>query len=142
MNGLQNLIEIKEYKREGYKALIDYNTWRVAILNFIDDLLPEKINYFSKHNETDEVFVLLKGKCILFLGEEPLELISNIKAINMEQNILYNVKRGTWHNHTLSNDAMVLIVENKDTTEWNSPIINLSLEFQTEIQRLTKTLWE
>ncbi len=138
----QDLIEIKEYKKEGYKALIDYNTWRVAILNFIDELLPENISFFSKHNETDEVFVLLKGKCILFLGEEPMELISNLHAINMKQYKLYNVKRGIWHSHTLSKDAMVLIVENRDTSEINSPISNLSIEFQTEIRRLTKELWE
>jgi hypothetical protein len=39
-------------------------------MNDTPDLVPEKIYRMQKHTETDEVFALLAGKCILFFGEE------------------------------------------------------------------------
>jgi len=47
MNIPKDLLEIKEYSEEGYKPIIDYGAWRVAILNFIDELLPENIDFMS-----------------------------------------------------------------------------------------------
>ncbi|MGM0415158.1 MAG: hypothetical protein ACQEQP_08290, partial [Bacillota bacterium] len=111
----KKLLEIKTYNEEGYSPVIDYNSWRVAVLNYCDELLPENITKMQRHDETDEVFILLKGNCILFLGEGENK-ITNIYARSMEPLKLYNIKRAVWHSHTLSEDAMVLIVENKDTT--------------------------
>ena len=64
-----HLLEMSEYDEEGYSPLIDFQSWRVAILNYIDELDADKIDNFQCHNETDEVFVLLTGKCILFCAE-------------------------------------------------------------------------
>ena len=44
----------------------------------------------------------------------------------MEPLKVYNVRRGAWHHHTLSPDAVVLIVENRDTTDANSAEAQLS----------------
>jgi hypothetical protein len=141
MNVPKNLLEIKEFKGVGYKPIVDYETWRVAILNFIDELLPENIEYLSRHNETDEVFILLKGHCILFLGEGDEKTITKLYATDMVLYRIYNVKRGAWHNHTLSRDAMVLIVENQDTTESNSPVIKLTEEHRNHILKITMSVW-
>jgi len=79
----------------------------------------------QRHDKTDEVFVLLKGNCILFLGEGEDE-INEIYAQPMEPFKIYNVKKSVWHSHALSKDAMVLIVENEDTTNANSQEIELN----------------
>ena len=34
-------IEIIDFQPEGYKPLVDYESWRVAVLKFCDDLLIE-----------------------------------------------------------------------------------------------------
>ncbi|MFX1283519.1 MAG: hypothetical protein ACFFB5_07685 [Promethearchaeota archaeon] len=141
MNIPKDLLEIKEYSKEGYKPVIDYGAWRVAILNFIDELVPENIDSMSKHDETDEVFVLLKGNCILFIAEGNERKITKLYAEDMVPYKIYNIKRGVWHNHTLSQDAMILIVENQDTTESNSPVIELTEKQQNEIIDLTTRLW-
>jgi hypothetical protein len=65
----EKLLEIREFTGIGYKPLIDYGTWRVAILRYIDELIPDQIERIERHNETDEVFVLLEGQAVLFLGE-------------------------------------------------------------------------
>jgi ureidoglycolate hydrolase len=120
--------------------LVDYQAWRVALMNYTPDLTPDKINRMQKHTETDEVFVLMTGRCILFIGEG-LEAVTKVHAVDMEPYKLYNVKRGVWHSHTFSKDARVLIVENRDTVVENSPFVGLSGEQCKEVVELTKTLW-
>jgi hypothetical protein len=136
----ESLIEISEHNAPDYKPLIDYGGWRVALMNYTSDLTPDKIHRMQKHIETDEVFVLLAGRCILFLGEGE-ERVTKVHAVDMELNKLYNVKRRAWHSHTFSRDAKVLIVENRDTTDANSPFIDLSGEQREQINGMTKRLW-
>jgi ureidoglycolate hydrolase len=137
----ERLLEICSYDGSGYKPLIDYDKWRVAILRYCDELMPERILTMQRHNETDEVFVLLEGRCILFLGEGN-NTIDSITAVDMVPRQLYNVKRGAWHSHTLSNDASVLIVENCDTTVQNSPKMLLNNDQRRQIVDITHELWQ
>lgn len=132
-----SLLEIHEFDGPGYLPLVDFGAWRVALMNYTPDLVAEKINCVQRHDETDEVFVLLQGRCILFLIGEG----GRVYAEDMQPYRLYNVKRGVWHSHTFSEDAKVLIVENCDTTEENSPFLDLSDEQRRQVQQLTRTLW-
>ena len=135
-----NLLEIQDYAGEGYKPLVDFESWRVAMLNYSPALLPEKLTQMQRHNETDEVFVLLKGRCILFVSEGG-ETAGSIHAVNLEQGKVYNVKKAVWHTHTLSRDAKVLVVENCDTTYANSPFTSLTTAQQQHLVRLAQSLW-
>ena len=137
----ETLLEIRSYTGEGYRPLIDFGAWRVAILRYIDELLPERLTHMQRHDETDEVFVLLAGRCILYLGEGG-DRVDAIRAIDMEPLKLYNVKRSAWHTHTLSEDATVLIVENCDTAPANSPQVPLEPAQRAQVVRLAQTLWE
>ncbi len=109
-------------------------------MNYTSDLEPDKINRMQKHTETDEVFVLMTGRCILFIGEGK-DAVAKVHAVDMEPYKLYNVKRGVWHSHTFSEDARVLIVENRDTVVANSPFVGLSESQCGELVKLTKELW-
>lgn len=102
------MADILEYGGEGYKTVMSYGAWRVAFLNYaqrFDETFFEKI---ERHNETDEIFVLLSGKATLILGEE-------LERLPMEKEKAYNVRRGEWHHIFVSRDAKVLIAENADT---------------------------
>lgn len=134
------LLEIRDYGGSGYQPLVDFAAWRVAILNYIDELRPELLDTLQRHDETDEVFVLLAGRCILFLGEGE-ETVRQIYAEDLQPLKLYNVKRGAWHTHTLSEGASVLIVENCDTNSSNSPRVSLSEPHRRRIVELTHQLW-
>ena len=137
----EKLLEVRSYDGAGYQPLIDYDKWRVAILRYSDELLPERIFAMQRHDETDEVFVLLQGRCILFLGEEK-DTINSITAVDMVPRKLYNVKRGVWHSHTLSIETSVLIVENCDTTIQNSPKMLLNDDQRRQIADITHELWQ
>jgi len=57
----------------------------------------------------------------LFLAED--ETIEKVHAVPLEPYKVFNVKQGTYHTHTLSEDASVLIVEAEDTCDDNSPMV-------------------
>jgi hypothetical protein len=137
-----HLLEVSEYNAAGYSPVVDFQTWRVAMLNYIDELDPDQIDNFQCHNETDEVFVLLSGKCILFCAEvDQKNNIIDIISWNMEINKTYNIKRGVYHTHTLSEDAKVLIVENSDTADNNSPKILIDDSVRHRLVKITSELW-
>jgi mannose-6-phosphate isomerase-like protein (cupin superfamily) len=140
--GLEHLLQQKEYSGEGYSPVIDYGGWRVALLNFHPELLPENITSFHCHDETDEVFVLLQGECKLYIGEagpeqqeqqEQQEHLVAIHCIEMQEGRVYNVRCGVWHSHTPGNNAKVLIVENSNTGSSNSRELVLTQEQRADL---------
>jgi hypothetical protein len=136
----EELLEVRDHTTEGYRPVIDFEAWRVAVLNYSPGLRPENITSMQRHNETDEVFVLLRGRCILFLGQGDDAAVTQIFAEDMEPFKIYNVKKAAWHTHTLSEDGMVLVVENRDTTYDNSPFCRLTESQHEEIVELTRSL--
>jgi len=136
-----SLLEIHAHPDEGFKPLVDYGAWRVAVLNHIDHLDPHNLKDMQRHDETDEVFVLLAGRCILFIGDGGDGGPGTIRPVDLEPGKVYNVRRGTWHNHTLSEEASVLVIENRDTTVDNSPFCTLSPVQTAEMVVATQRLW-
>jgi len=115
------------FPKEDYLPLKDYEAWRVAVLKSCENTNLEKIDWMQKHMLTDEVFVLLDGNCTLLLGgngEKP----ENFKAIEMKPHKLYNIKKGYWHNHMLDGKGEVLIVENQNTNDDNSPTYKMNAD--------------
>ncbi len=117
--------EIFEFDGIGYKKLFHHQDWRIAILNYIDELEIDKISYIEAHENTDEVFVLLNGSCTLFFPSVENNLITSFEALKLEPFKVYKVNSGIFHTHLLSKDAKLLIIEEEDTSEDNSPKIYL-----------------
>ena len=134
-NKFNDTLEVSSFNGEGYLPLIDFESWRVAELRYIDELEPDRIDNMQKHNETDEIFVVLEGDFTLFLGGNVNE-IGEIEAIKLEPLKLYNVKKGTFHTHTPEKNCTCLIVENKNTTDDNSPKIKITKEQSNKIVEL------
>lgn len=112
--------ETFEFNDAGFKVLMHYDTWRVAILNFVDDCKLDGLHYVEAHLETDEVFVLLEGEATLVFADIKNDVITQINAVKLEKNKVYNIKKGIYHTQLLSTDAKLLIVEAKDTGDSNS----------------------
>jgi hypothetical protein len=112
-------LEIFSHEEQGYKPLVDFESWRVALINGATVCEGAKISSLSCHCETDEIFVLLKGSCMLLIagkGREP----GKVEKVWLQEGLLYNVTKGTWHNEYLMPGAQVLIVENANTSGKNS----------------------
>jgi len=130
-------LEITQYTGEGYQPLIDFGTWRVAILRWAEGSLPENIDTMECHTQTDEVFILLEGQATLVLGGNSAS-VDRIHPQKLEPNKLYNVKQNAWHTLLLSRDASILIVENCDTGEDNTEYCMLPNEFKKIVLELGK----
>lgn len=112
-------IEIANFPEQGYNRLVSFESWRIAVLKYWDRTSIEQRRMIQKHNETDEVFILLEGSATLITagnGEEPGEF----EFVTMQPHKAYDVKKGYWHAHVLAEDATVLIVENDNTSRENS----------------------
>ena len=106
-------IETFDFDGEGYMPLVEYSGWRVAIANFCDRLLAENICKMERHLETDEVFILLNGHAVIYVGEEMDGHVMKIGKV-------YNVKRGEWHCISMEESTKVAIIENSGTGEKNT----------------------
>ena len=132
----ENILQITEYTGDGYKPLVDFGTWRVAFLRFIDELIPENIHRLERHVETDEVFVLLSGQAVLFLGEGE-QTVEKLHFQVMQPGKLFNVRKNAWHVCVLSRDATILLVENNDTCSENTDFIELSLQERNLVEEIS-----
>ena len=132
-----NLLEIHQANRPGFQPVIDFAAWRVGFLNFSSDLVPERITELQRHDESDELFILLSGDCVLIVGEGD-ESVKQLYVQKMDPFKIYDIKCGVWHSHVLSEDAKVLIVENENTSPLNSPRIRLTAGQRAQLLRLTR----
>jgi len=104
-------IEIYDYTGPGYKPLLLRPAWQVALLNWDAKCDRSNLKEIEQHNNTDEVFVLLKGHAVLFVESEGEKLL----AFDCQLNVIYNVPTGVWHTLLASKEATFLIVEERDT---------------------------
>lgn len=131
------LIDIYESDRPGFHSMAQFRSWRTAIIN--GDTEPRSFppSTMQKHDLTDEVFVLLRGECVLIIADGD-GVPSDIHFVSMQPLKLYNVKRSVWHACVRYPGCRVLVVENSDTASDNSPVIRLQDE-QIEKIRLWLT---
>jgi len=104
-------VEIHQWQGEGYKPLVFHNGWQTALLNWEPVFDLENIGEIERHCHTDEVFVLVKGKAVLFT----IDLKGILQVYEMIPNVIYNVTQSSWHNLIATKDATWIIVENRDT---------------------------
>ena len=76
----------------------------------------------ERHLKTDEVFVLLSGKATLYVHDDAVD---RTESTEMQPLKVYNVPRNTWHHIVVSEDASVLVVENRGTAKENTERRNL-----------------
>lgn len=119
----------------GFHPVVDFGQWRTAVTCYGKRQSLDAIKSLSRHLETDEVFILVKGSCTLFIGGQE-DVISEISVVPMELGCIYNVKKGTWHARALTEDSLIVIVENRDTGDWNSESQPLTEE-QVQIIQMT-----
>jgi len=107
-------LETYKIKEEGYHPFLIREGWQVAQLNYLDELHIKNIKKTEVHFQTDEVFLLLKGKAVLILAEiledEPIFELELMKS-----NVIYNVPKNTWHTIAMEEGSEVLIVEKSNT---------------------------
>ena len=104
-------LEIYTWTEAGYRPLVFSHDWQVALLNWGQAFALDKVERIERHNQTDEVFVLLKGSAALLT----VNAGSGMQVAEMQPGQVYNVRQGAWHSLIATPDATWIIVENRDT---------------------------
>ena len=118
------MLEIHEWTGEGFKPLAFTESWQAALLNWEPLFDRRNLDEIERHNHSDEVFVLLRGRAALFTRPDG----GALKAVEMDANKIYNVRAGVWHNIVATRDVSFLIVENRDTHIQDSEIRSITEE--------------
>ncbi len=103
------MIEEYSFTQEGWKVLIESGEWKIGMLRRNERF--SSLGELERHLLTDEVFVLLEGSATLYTDSEQTE---------MKPLIVYNIPAGVWHHIVVSEDASVLVVENRNTSKENT----------------------
>lgn len=103
------MIKVGVHKDAGFKVMIESGEWKVGMLHYNERF--SKLGEMERHMLTDEVFVLTSGKATLYTDTE---------AVEMEKNTVYTVPVGVWHHIVVSEDANVIVVENRNTSIENT----------------------
>jgi len=114
-------LEIHKWDGQGFKPLVTYGEWLVALMNWEQRFDLNEIGEVERHNVTDEVFVLIEGRSILYVIED-----EKLRSVDMEPAVIYNVAAGTWHNVVGTKEAKWLIVENNNTSYNNTEFRQLN----------------
>jgi hypothetical protein len=112
------------WQEPGYKPLIFSHDWQVALLNWEPPMRFGKVSEIERHVNSDEVFILIRGRAMLFVKPEGESLQSH----DMEPGRIYNVLAAVWHTLVASEDAVFVIVENRDTHINDTEIRKLTVE--------------
>jgi mannose-6-phosphate isomerase-like protein (cupin superfamily) len=107
---MSDLLEVHKYDGVGYQPLVFFDGWQAALLNWEPLFDLANAGEIERHNQTDEVFVLWRGRALIFVSDG-----ERLHAEEMQPGAIYNVPQGVWHNLLATRDASWIIVENRDT---------------------------
>ncbi|MDR1593823.1 MAG: hypothetical protein LBS43_04970 [Prevotellaceae bacterium] len=111
---MKHLIEEYLYDGKGYDPCLIREQWQAALLNYAPEQGFDRIDKVEKHAQTDEVFVVLKGRSVLIGAEITGDTICFTTKL-LEEGIIYNVPKNVWHNIAMDTDARIFICENAGT---------------------------
>ncbi|OGS20895.1 MAG: hypothetical protein A2252_00670 [Elusimicrobia bacterium RIFOXYA2_FULL_39_19] len=114
------VLQIRKYKSKGFRPLIDFENWRVAMLNPCKDVSYGTLKALERHMKTDEVFVLLSGKAVLLCGGGDKVPAEDLNPVVMKPKTVYNFPKACWHSIIMKKRAKILIVENTGTGQNNT----------------------
>ena len=127
-----------EYKDAGLTRVYENEKWMVGIKNWKPANDIANIDCLERHNESDELFVLLAGKCALLFANEKEGGGLDIKAVAMEPMKVYNIPKTLWHNTVTMKDTKLILVEDSATGSKNSEVLTLSAAQIVEAMALVR----
>ncbi len=128
-------IENYSYSEEGMKRVFENEKWTVGIKNWKPANDITGIDCLERHNQTDELFVLVSGSCTLIFANEA-EKGYKFESVKMEQNKVYNIPATLWHNTITCKDTKMILIEDSNTSMSNSDILSLNAEQIAVVQAL------
>lgn len=132
-------MEILKYSfdGEGMQRVFENEKWTVGIKNWKPANDITGISELERHNQTDELFVLVAGSCTLVYANETDNGLE-FGAVKMEPERVYNIPATLWHNTITCKDTKMILIEDSNTSMDNSDILKLNEEQLAAVKALYK----
>ena len=107
---------------QGFSTQFVSDGWKIAFVTFAEQY--DQLKVVKRHNLTDEVFVLIKGSATIYSSDQ--QTPTEFTKTDLQPQKAYNVVKGTWHHLQVSKDAMLVVVENSNTSKDNTDVFTLT----------------
>lgn len=111
-------------QKDGFETVFQNDAFKCAFISPSDQYSYGKIKLMKRHNDSDEVFVLLEGSAALLTRDDG----APHQITPLGKRIAYNVTKGTWHHLAVSDDALVFVAESGSMKPENTESINVESE--------------
>ena len=129
------IIEVKDFSGEGMSRVYENKKWTVGIKNWKPANDISGIDCLERHNETDELFILLSGACTLIYANGNGSNL-DIQAVKMEPLKVYNIPASLWHNTVTRKDTKLALIEDSSTGSHNSDVLPLNADQIARVKQL------
>ena len=116
------MVQERMASRPGFELVCNNESFKCAFVTLSDQYAYGKITTMKRHNESDEVFVLVKGRATLVTGD--VDKQEYIKT-ELKQGSSYCVEAQTWHYLAVSEDALVFVTENSRVSAENTDAVGV-----------------
>lgn len=110
---------------EGFCPIIRNANFLCAFITPSKSYSLGKVSEMKRHNDTDEVFVLLEGNATLLTKDNSNE---KCQVTKLSPGTAYIVKAGTWHYLGLCDNSKLFVTENGSINPQNTDILDVSSE--------------
>ena len=121
------MLKIEKPTVPGFDTVVLNDRFKCAFITHSPYYSFGKVDHMKRHNNTDEVFVLLSGRAVMLILEN-----GEYQRYPLEQGRAYNVKKSTWHYLAVSDDAMVFVAEGADTDDTNTDVLRFETHYLLE----------
>lgn len=112
-------------EKEGFETVFQNPAFKCAFISPSSQYAYGQVMLLKRHNDTDEIFVLLTGSAVLLTKDDDS---ADYQITPLQPKTAYNVVKGTWHHLAVSADALVFVTESGSMNKENTESINIDAE--------------
>ena len=102
------MVTVNTFSEKGFCPVVHNSIFKCAFITAHPGSACGSIKEMKRHNDSDEVFVLLEGAATLYTCDS---LEAEVTVTKLQPRVAYNVEAGTWHYLAVSEDAVVFVAE-------------------------------
>ena len=122
------MLKIEAPTLSGFETVVMNERFKCAFITHSPYYAFGKVDHMKRHNNTDEIFVLLSGRAVMLTMED-----GKISFQELEQGNAYNVQKSTWHYLAVTEDACVFVAEASDTSDLNTDVLSFDVPYTVEL---------
>jgi hypothetical protein len=111
----------RRHDGEGLARVYENKAWMVGLKNYKPSNDARRFTEIERHRETDELFLLLSGSCVLLSASEEKGAL-RFESQAMRTGALYVVPASLWHTTITEPGATLALVEDPRTGAANSDV--------------------